>query len=82
MSKIDYARSSATERLLNLHDTGKDFITKLRYIEPQITLEEIWDDLNNFCSCVMIDSREQMIVTEARSILKYEARAKQMIANL
>jgi len=80
--KINYARASETERLINLNDTGKEFITKLRYIEPDITLEQIWDDLRNFEACTMCSDRERMIVSEARSILKHEAKTRKMIENL
>ena len=64
------------------NDSGKEFITKLRFIEPDITIEEIWNDLNNFHSCTMVDNHELKILTEARAILKHEVKTMQMIANL
>ncbi len=80
--KINYARASETERLINLNDTGKEFITKLRYIEPDITIEEIWNDLSNFESVTMTSDRERKILADARAILKHEFQTRKMIENL
>ena len=81
--KINYARASFTEKLINLnHTSGKDFITKLRYSEPDITLEEIWQDLYNFESATMTSDIERKIVFESREILRHEYKTKEMIKNL
>jgi len=81
-SKLNYGKATETERLINLNDSGQNYLTKLRFISPDISLEDIWDDLNNFASCTMLDNHELRILSEARNILKHEAKTRQTIANL
>ena len=80
--KQNYQRAGETEQLVNLCTTGQEFITRLRFQHPEITLKEIWDDLNNFGSATMLDNHERKLLHEARLILKHEARTQKMIDNL
>ncbi len=80
--KINYARASETENLINLNSSGKEYLIKLRYIEPEIKIEQIWSDLANFESATMCTGLERRIVHETREILKHEYKTKRMIENL